>query len=82
MRSVSSVPDGEDEAFGVAGRSRTSWWDLHDVDPGSGQEIRFRLIAQSTWKKSAASMVETCARRNRRHDVRWTAAVPAGFAAA
>jgi hypothetical protein len=32
-------------------------------------EIRFRVIAQSTWKKSTAGMVEACARRNRRHDV-------------
>jgi hypothetical protein len=27
------------------------------------------VIAQSTWKKSTASMVEAWARRNRRHDV-------------
>jgi hypothetical protein len=27
------------------------------------------VIAQSTWRRSTASRVEACARRNRRHDV-------------
>jgi hypothetical protein len=30
--------NGQDEAFGEAVRSRTSWRDLHGVDPGSGQD--------------------------------------------
>jgi hypothetical protein len=29
---------GEDEVFGVAVHSRTSWWDLHGVNSGSGQD--------------------------------------------
>src|SRR5829696_735410 len=28
---------GEDEAFGEAVRSRASWWDLHGVDFGAGE---------------------------------------------
>jgi hypothetical protein len=29
---------GADEAFGEAVRPRTSWWDLHGVDPGASQD--------------------------------------------
>ena len=28
---------GADEAFGVAVRSGTSWWDLHGLDAGAGE---------------------------------------------
>ena len=31
-------PDCEDESFGQAIRSWTARWDLHDVDPGAGQD--------------------------------------------
>ena len=30
--------DGQDESFGEAVRSRASRWDLHCVDPGTGQD--------------------------------------------
>jgi hypothetical protein len=29
---------GQDEALGEAVRSRASWWDLHGVDPGAGED--------------------------------------------
>jgi hypothetical protein len=39
------------------------------ADSRTKKTIRFRVTAQSTWKKSTASMVEDCARRTCRHVV-------------
>jgi hypothetical protein len=113
MRAVSSVCGREHGSFGEAVRSRASRWDLHGVDPRTGQdgverrgeltgpvadeeaecggsvvEVRQEVpgllggprpggvMAQSTWKKSTAGIVEACVRRNRAMSYRWTGTVP------
>jgi hypothetical protein len=52
----------------VAGRAEDVYVAVADFQ-GEAAVDRFRVVAQSTWKKSTASMVEACTRRNRRHDV-------------
>jgi hypothetical protein len=51
----------------VAGRAEDV--QVAGADLEGEEEIRFRVMAQSTWKKSTASMVVACARRNRLQDV-------------
>jgi hypothetical protein len=73
----SAVVEVHQEVAGLLGGPGSGWMagraeDVHvatgdfqgeeDVDP-------FEVIAQSMWKKSTASMVEACARRNRRQEV-------------